>query len=88
MQGVWRGFVSTALAAAAATLLPLAAHAGQGHASFHITITIAARQPAPRVIEHSASTASPGFPAPPALKDQVVKWENLGDDVVVLETEF
>ena len=66
----------------------MAAQAGQGHASFQVTLRIVARQPAPRVIEQSVSTTSPDFPPYRVSEGRVVTRENSGSDIIVLETEF
>lgn len=83
-----RCLVSAAFLAAVVSVLPVAAQAGQGHASFQVTLTIVARPPAPRVIDHSVFAAAPDFPVYPMLKNDVVKWENSGRVTVVRETRF
>ncbi len=83
-----RCLVSAVVMAFAASTPPISARAGQDRATFELTLTIVARQPAPRVIERSASTVSPGLPAYPVLNDQGVTRENSGSDIIVLETEF
>ncbi len=83
-----RRLVPAVVMAFAASTPPISARAGQDRATFELTLTIVARQPAPRVIERSASTVSPGLPAYPVLNDQGVTRENSGSDIIVLETEF
>ena len=83
-----RCVVSVALVAVAASTLPVLARAGQNRATFQVALTILARQPAPRVAEHDASTLSPGFPPYAIVTDGVVTQAKSGNKIVLRETEF
>ena len=69
-------------------MLSMSVGAGQGSASFQISLRIVARPPAPKVSQQVISAASPGYPPHPMFKDQVVTEEKSGDKFIVLKTEF
>lgn len=81
-----RCVASIALVAIAASTLP--ARAGQNRATFQVALTILARQPAPRVAEHDASTLSPGFPPYAIVTDGVMTQAKSGNEIMLRETEF
>ena len=72
----------------ASSMLPMSAGAGQGSASFQISLRLVAPPPAPMVSRQVISAASPGYPPHPMFKDQVVTEEKFGDKFIVLKTEF
>lgn len=83
-----RYFVSTGLIGLTALMLPTAVGAGQGGASFQVSLRIVARPPAPKVSQQVISAASPGNPSHPIFKDRVTTKENAGAKLVVITTEF
>ncbi len=87
-MNVKRCFVSSVVIALAASTLPAVVQAGQGRASFQVTLTIVARQPAPRVSEQVLSVTSLGKPPYPIRKDWVLTEQKSGNKLIVLETEF
>lgn len=83
-----RCFASTIFIALATLMQPMSVGAGQGSASFQISLRIAAPPPAPMVSRQVISAASPGYPPHPMFKDQVMTEEKSGDKFIVLKTEF
>lgn len=83
-----RCFVSTGLIGLTALMLPMSVGAGQGSASFQVSLRIVARPPAPKVSQKVISAASPGDPPYPMFKDRVMTEEKSGAKFIVITTEF
>ncbi|QDL36636.1 hypothetical protein [Rhodoferax sediminis] len=86
------GWKSVCLAAVflgvASSMLPMSVGAGQGSASFQISLRIVARPPAPQVSQQVISAGSPGYPPHPMFKSQVMIEQKSGDKFIILKTEF
>ena len=83
-----RYFVSTGVIGLTALVLPMSVGAGQGGASFQVSLRIVARPPRPKVKLQAVSAASPGDPPHPMLKDRVMTQEKSGTQLIILTTEF
>jgi hypothetical protein len=83
-----RCFVSTGLIGLTALVLPMSVGAGQGSASFQVSLRIVARPPAPKMSQKVISAASPGDPPYPMFKDRVMTEEKSAAKFIVITTEF
>ncbi len=84
-----RRLVPAVVMAFAASTPPISARAGQDRATFELTLTIVARQPAPRVVGQTISIASPGMPPYPLSSTRIVPSPDpSGGQIILLVTEF
>lgn len=72
----------------AALMLPMSVGAGQGDASFQVSLRIVASPPGPKVKLQAVSAASPGDPPHPMAKDRAITQEKFGTQLIILTTEF
>ncbi|WP_144264431.1 hypothetical protein [Polaromonas sp. C04] len=83
-----RYFVSTGVIGLTVLMLPMSVGAGQGSASFQVSLRIVARPPAPKVSQKVISAASPGDPPHPMFKDRVMTHETSEVQFTIVTTEF
>ena len=83
-----RCFVLTGLIGVIALMLPMSVGAGQGSASFQVSLRIVARPPAPKVSQQVTSNASPGDPPYPVFKHRVMTQEQFSAKLIVVTTEY
>ena len=76
------------LLALTSMLVLMPAQAGQGGASFQVSLRIVARPPAPIVSRQVISAASPGEPPHQVFKGEVVTDGRPGKQVIVITTTF
>ncbi len=70
------------------SMVLIPAQAGQGSASFQVSLTIVARAPAPKVTRQVISATSLGDPPHPLLQVRVAGDGQGGHQVIVVTTEY